>query len=887
MKKFIVISHTHWDREWYLPFEQFRLKLVDLIDNLFGILREHPDYIFHLDAQTVVLDDYLELRPSKREELERYISSGNLIVGPWYLQNDFYLTSGEATVRNLLIGGQKADAFGKCSTVGYAPDQFGNISQMPQILSGFGIDNFVFGRGYRLLELNDGENSPVPQPAEFLWRGADGTECLAISLQNWYNNAQHIPEVPELAELLLNINEENFAKTGETPYVLLMNGVDHLEAQSDVTDVIAMLRGKGYDIEQYSLDRYVNEVREYLAPRRSSLTVQEGALLKGGDYDLLRGCWSSRIYLKIQNVQAQDMLEKKLEPLYSYLEASGMTGVYPKDTLDYLWRLAIRNQPHDSICGCSCDPVHRHMEDRTSCFFEIANELLRRGMDTLALHTASSYRRDDRYVIAMFNPTGRPMSRVAEATLNFPLNEAVEDFELLGSDGESVPYEVLSEEETALDVFSPLNLPGVLDVKRVKIRFRTKSVPAFCSCEYAVIPGRKGRRVEASAQPSCLENDFCRISFRNGGVALENREDGQIVENAIFLEDCADKGDSYVYRKSPVAPLTILPSEFHVVESTVFRQKAEILFDFAVPTCYNFERDERSTDTVRQQVVLTVTLDRGNSVPELSYRFTNQACDHRLRLGVRFVNGATVVSDSPFAFARFRPGSYCPKSDSDTFCNTSFVTAQCGNRQLTLYTEGQHDAEYCEDALYLTLVRATGYINRDCNTYRPTGGAQWVVPENQCLRELTGRLGIELRAGLSYADCYSHASAFRSGLLVHATSFDRRKYSGGRFAVQSAKLERLYYRPDPYADVTALREAEVTVQGDSVVPTAYKAAERGGRILRLLNFSDREQKTLVTCTREMFVTPLSEREEESVGDRFEITLRPMQLLTLRIAADKE
>ena len=189
--------------------------------------------------------------------------------------------------------------------------------------------------------------------------------------------------------------------------------------------------------------------------------------------------------------------------------------------------------------------------------------------------------------------------------------------------------------------------------------------------------------------------------------------------------------------------------------------------------------------------------------------------------------------------------------------------------------------------LYLTLVRATGYINRDCASYRPVGGAQWKVPENQCLRELSGRLGLDLRPDLSYADCYSNAAAFRSGLLVHATSFDRRKYSGGRFAVQSSRLERLYYQPDPYAERTVRREPEIAVEGEAVVFTAYKAAERGGRIVRLLNFSDREQRAGVSCVRPMHVTDLAEWEESPAGTRYEITLRPMQLLTLRIEAGGE
>ncbi len=97
-----VVSHTHWDREWYQPFEVFRLRLTDLIDHLLDIFRKYPDYVFELDAQTICLEDYLEIRPGRREELAERIRAGNLRVGPWYVQNDFFLTSGEATVRNLL-----------------------------------------------------------------------------------------------------------------------------------------------------------------------------------------------------------------------------------------------------------------------------------------------------------------------------------------------------------------------------------------------------------------------------------------------------------------------------------------------------------------------------------------------------------------------------------------------------------------------------------------------------------------------------------------------------------------------------------------------------------------------------------------------------------------
>ena len=149
MKKiYSIISHTHWDREWYLPFEQFRIRLVDMMDNLLHILENDEAYRFHLDAQTIVIEDYLEIRPHRRADVERFVKQGRLLIGPWYVQNDFHLTSGEATVRNLLIGTEIAEEYGEKHKVGYAADQFGICSQLPQILNGFGIDSCVFGRGY-------------------------------------------------------------------------------------------------------------------------------------------------------------------------------------------------------------------------------------------------------------------------------------------------------------------------------------------------------------------------------------------------------------------------------------------------------------------------------------------------------------------------------------------------------------------------------------------------------------------------------------------------------------------------------------------------------------------------------------------------------------------
>ncbi len=257
-KTFCVISHTHWDREWYFTFEQFRIKLIDLIDNLLDILANDPSYIFHLDAQTVVLEDYLEIKPYQRVHLEKYIKSGNIIVGPWYVQNDFYLSSAEATVRNLLIGMKIAEDFGKCAKIGYTPDQFGLPGQLPQIFNDFGLKSHIFGRGYAKYE----NGRKIPQSAEFIWQSPDGSEVFSVIMPFWYNNAQRFSENIDKSVLLVNKMKEAFKDWTDSQYILMMNGVDHLEAQENLKPILEKVNERLDDgkVVQMSMQDYIDMI---------------------------------------------------------------------------------------------------------------------------------------------------------------------------------------------------------------------------------------------------------------------------------------------------------------------------------------------------------------------------------------------------------------------------------------------------------------------------------------------------------------------------------------------------------------------------------------------------------------------------------------------------
>ena len=183
-----IISHSHWDREWYLPFEQHRMRLVELIDKCMEVFEKDDSFkSFFLDGQTIVLDDYLEIRLENKEKLIKYIKEGKFIIGPWYILQDEFYTSGEANIRNLLVGMKEAEKYGAMCKMGYFPDAFGNAGQMPQILKQAGMDTVTFGRGVRPVgfdnEIQENGNYESPY-SEMMWESPDGTKIFGILFAN-------------------------------------------------------------------------------------------------------------------------------------------------------------------------------------------------------------------------------------------------------------------------------------------------------------------------------------------------------------------------------------------------------------------------------------------------------------------------------------------------------------------------------------------------------------------------------------------------------------------------------------------------------------------------------------------------------------------------------
>ena len=425
-----IIPHSHWDREWYHTFQQFRLQLVALIDTLLDTLAADPAYThFMLDGQTVVLEDYAEIHPERVPELRTAITAGRISIGPWYVHPDEFLVSGEAIVRNLLMGARLCEEWGGRMAVGYVPDQFGHTAQLPRIWRGFGIESAVLWRG-------------VTRDAArlaFRWQALDGAEVLACALPEGYNNGEHLPMSGHaLAERLRALARplEHLA-TSDQP-LLILNGGDHSAVQAGLAAALAAAQealGQEYTVVQGTLPSYISALRQAGPPA----AVIRGELRDSRDVFLLPAVLSARIPLKQRNTTIQTLLERQAEPLA--VAAAALGTPYPLGELRQSWRYLLHNHPHDSICGCGIDQVAAEMSTRFAWAEQIGEAVRDAALANVAARVGSlAPGAEDPHTLAITIWNGAPVATEGRIEVEVSLIGEAGRYEIVESGGEPVPH---------------------------------------------------------------------------------------------------------------------------------------------------------------------------------------------------------------------------------------------------------------------------------------------------------------------------------------------------------------------------------------------------------------------------------------------------------------
>lgn len=746
-----IVPHTHWDREWHTPFQTFRLRLVELLDGLLPQLEADPTYAhFLLDGQMAVVDDYLEIRPDAEERLRGLAQSGRLAMGPWYALPDEFLVSGETLVRNLQHGISVADRFAGPMEVGYLPDMFGHVAQMPQLLRQFGFDHAVVWRG-------------VPTAVDrtgFWWVAPDGSSVRAEYLPQGYGNGANTPGDAKALLRRIGEFEEEQGDLLDGP-ILWMTGTDHFFPQPWLGRVVA--EANAVDDSPYHLT--ICSLAEHVAAAPAEdLPRWTGELRSGARANLLMGVGSNRLDVKQAAAVAERALERLAEPLSALLLPA---ADWPGALLRTAWVEMLRNSAHDSICACSADSVCDAVLHRYAEATQIAEGLTDRAIRALAATLAG----DDPVVI---NPSARTRSGLVEIRLpgrrvpegcqlveaqlahyifvdDTPVEIAtimVSEFEYVRSirsfvietlDGVELVY--VEREENGALVTPPVRSelaavragrPGTRVRVRVDQRpsvtvlarvtdvagFGWQSWPPFPAASVTPVVARPLRLSNGlvSVQVDPTTGTFAIDDLTGLGAVLDGGDIGDTYnwcppDNDVELDSSADGSGSISCRLLEQGPL---------------RARLQIRRVVTLPT---HVADGRRGGHAPVSIRTTLELRADEDLVRVSVAFDNHGIrDHRLRLRLPLPGPAT-SSTAECAFATVERGLTAEGGPTElglpTFPSRRFVTAG----GLTVAHEGLLEYELIDirsgpdgdaaHAMAITLLRCTGMLSQGPMATRP------------------------------------------------------------------------------------------------------------------------------------------------------------------------
>lgn len=750
--KAYMICHTHWDREWYLTREEFRTKLVRLVDGLLDIVETVPEYVsFMLDGQTIAIEDYLEIKPYNRDRLFAALKSGKIICGPWYILPDELLVSGESHIRNYMKGTEVIGAYGKKMKTAYLPDSFGHPEQMPQIVQGLGMDTMVFWRGVP---------NKVKQ-TEFYWEAPfEDARILCIHMPNGYGNCGNLSEDMEVTVPRVQNLIDSLGAGSSTEFVLLMNGSDHIIGQKNICEIVNNLNEKleGCKIELSTMEQFLEKVRGELR----DLPVYKGEFRSGERSMLLGGTLSSRMILKQKNDTVQNKVERYLEPMLAVEKMSGNT-YDSKGYLNYIWKKILENQPHDSICGCSIDEVHREMMTRYACIEQTEDTLLSDAVVRSSKREADSAGR--RAGLFLFEPAVR--SGVSYVETEIYLDETlvqevnftksiIEDYEadichpdiptglyITDETGREIPCVILDAKKDYFRLYQDHTSPEIYKINKIRVGML---LPEFSyGCHQLIIePTDSSDENRKTVEEKYIENEFYRLEMGDNGLEVYDKRNGLTHKGFGKLIDKGDAGDEYTYSWPSKDKEYGVEWQNVTVEKEKSRLSETLILkgSIALPEGLTEDRKERSTTLEECPFLMKITLSQGIKRIDCHMEFENNVKDHRLQ--IQFPSGTKSNCSGSYDIFHITkheidlevPDQWMeyPQSAHPTH---GYIEVHDTKEAVSVGVKGlaEYEAVRLEDqtAINVTLLRCVGWLSRtDLLTRHGNGGWTIETPEAQC-----------------------------------------------------------------------------------------------------------------------------------------------------------
>ncbi len=905
-EKVYVVSHTHWDREWYLDFQGFRTRLVYMLDGLIETMERDPEYrYFNMDGQTIVLGDYLEIRPENEGRLRALVQADRIRIGPWYAMPDEFLVSGESLIRNLAKGVRIARSWGvKPLRCGYIPDIFGHNSQFPQILRGFGIDSVVFFRGFG--------DCPT---AEIWWDGADGSRVLGLKLSedrsysDWFfavrwpfSDRDFAYEPSELVERTKAFLEYK-CKRATTDITIALDGVDHVEVEPRLPWMLKTLNDwdLGVEFVHADLEQYIDDLKSRVADLRVYTGEQREPGDKGVSNNVLANTLSSRVHLKQMNHHCETLLEKWAEPWGVFAMLEGRT--YPQSFLAKAWEYLIQNHAHDSICGCSIDQVHLDMVGRFDQSRLISEQMIGEQLKFLSNHI-DARDSDGKFLLTVFNASQDPVDGVFEVEVSLPAGtdasvrlplHGCTSFKMYDHEANEVPYQVLEVERDRVQLHRRYgDIPGSEVVDRFRIAMKG-SVPTFGYTSYFIktLAMEGPRHGEYSAErmstpvryPGTMaidentwDNGRLRLQVRpNGTVDVTDHQTGRTHAGLLLFEDEADIGDAWTHA-SPVTNEVCstygAQADISVVFDGPLQTRIRIRSTMRVPQEIEPGNVQRSAALTGLEIMTDLDLRKNDPVLRSRTHVKNNVRDHRLR--VLFPSGLETErfkTSTPFDLVERNVknpdySQYLEKF-SEVVPHNGVIALDDGHSGLAIYSRGLYEAAVRDNerrTIAMTLFRS---IRKVVGTNDTDGG------------QLLGDLEFE------YAIRPFRVEGDSSGSLWK----EHQQFVGGVRSAQRPVDKVNFETPHRRAMDLPLVKSFIHLDApDLIVSTVKESEDRPGNcVVRLFNARSVPAKGTVSFDRALKSASLLDLNETVIADaswddrHVSVAVGSKQIVTLEVS----
>jgi mannosylglycerate hydrolase len=870
MKQVHIVPHVHWDREWYFTAEESRILLVNNMEEVLDMLENKPEYHWYiLDGQTAILEDYFAVKPAYKERVKNLVQAGRLIIGPWYTQTDLMVVGGESVVRNLLYGMKDCAEFGEAMKIGYLPDSFGQSSQLPQILNGFGIHRAIFWRGVSERHGTD--------KTEFYWKSDNGDKVLVQVFPLGYAIGKYLPEDETKLKERMDKYFTVLDKGATTEHIIVPNGHDQMPIQKNILQIIDKLKGLYLD-RQFFLSRYENVFAEL--EKQVGLAEIQGEFLDGKYMRVHRSIYSTRMDIKAANTRIENKLTNVLEPLGTIAYSLGFE--YHNGLIELIWKLIMKNHAHDSMACCCSDEVHREILARFWTAEEKVDRLIDFYMRKLADAMPTNMGPEK---LALYNLLPYEREEVIETSVVTKFK----NFALVDDTGKKLDFQVTKKE--IVD-------PGLIDRQivhyanydpfvRYVIQFKDV-VPAMGYKAYSIIEADDISEAEMK-KVNQIETDFYIITVNtNGTLRIYDKKLDRVFDNVLMMEDIADDGDEYDFSPMPgdVPLLNDKVTADFTLRQTQYFAYLEIKYEMYVAK--DMESRRRNVCDVPMTVELSLTISVDKPVIDVEIKINNTAKDHRVRTQIPTgLQAAFSTADNQFghiqrsvtdpAMEVWEKEGWDERPDS-IYPMLSYVGLANEEYGIAILTNSTREYEIVGEkfnAIAITLFRSVGCLGKEELLRRPgrPSGIKLETPDSQMLGTIALRFAILTHRGTTLS---ANVARWAKWYLTPVYYYNKKSHD-------AMKLNQVdFHIPPSYSLLTQTDK-------DIVLSALKKSEKDQGIILRIFNPADGArlaQFAFGTAVKEIAKTNLHENvivENIAMGDgsrKLELDIKKNEVQTV-------